>query len=270
MYNIAQKSHDQKVLHKIYFYIFSALTRNRISPSHASQWNLPWPWLEPDPVHSPLLLSCLSYDKSFFLSYACLFCHMLVIFFCHILACHTNTYQVSYLWSICHILVISLSYPNLKKTYLVYTNQYQTSKRYANPQKDVQSIFLVYVFWFRIAYTCHMPCISLSQHFSVPLNAAANEIQPVIELQFDFCITWHSVNQAQQDLFATCAPEGSFARSQTQTRRRGLRHLGLRRRWGRRRGATCSYIGGFLGVLARARGLYAFTPLTPVMPINSL
>ena len=38
----------------------------------------------------------------------------------------------------------------------------------------------------------------------------ANEIQPEIALQFEFCIPWHSVHQAQQDLFATAAPADSF------------------------------------------------------------
>ena len=46
----------------------------------------------------------------------------------------------------------------LKKIYLMYTNQYQTSKRYAKPQKDVQSIYQVY-------RSCH-------NFFSVSRNAA--------------------------------------------------------------------------------------------------
>ena len=145
----------------------------------------------------------------------------------------------------CHILVISLSKPNLKKD---TPGIYQISKRYAKPQKDKLGICPVYLFWFAgIACSCHMPCISLSKLFPVLLNAAANEIQPVIGLLFDFCIPLHSVYPAQQDLFATCAPTGSFARFWGGRRRRRRRlpdvllcwvrqHGGRLRRGRRRRG----------------------------------
>ena len=73
--------------------------------------------VEPSPVHkSPLFVICLSY------------------------ACDANTSFISLvvLSYPCHIPVII----NLKKKiYLVCTNQYQTSKRYAKPQKDVLGIY---------------------------------------------------------------------------------------------------------------------------------
>ena len=55
----------------------------------------------------------------------------------------------------------------------------------------------------------------------------ANEIQPVIELQFNICIPLHSVQQAQHDLFATSVPAPSFS-SLLQGRRRGGRRAGGR------------------------------------------
>ena len=54
-----------------------------------------------------------------------------------------------------------------------------------------------------LAYPCH-------NLFLFRRMRPAHEIQPIIELWFDFCILQHSVLQAQQDLFATAARADSF------------------------------------------------------------
>ena len=98
-----------------------------------------------------------------------------------------------------------------------------------------------------LAYPCH-------NLFRFRRMRPANEIQPVIELQFDFCIPLHSVHQAQQDLFASCAPAGFFARCLRRCRRR---RGGRRRRQQRRRrrppvqGATEDRCDEVLGILAQ-------------------
>ena len=59
-----------------------------------------------------------------------------------------------------------------------------------------------------LAYHCH-------NFFLFSGMRPANKIQQGIELLFDFCIPQHSVHQVQQNLFATCAPTGSFGRDAT-------------------------------------------------------
>ena len=84
----------------------------------------------------------------------------------------------------------------------------------------------------------------------------AKEIQLGIESRFDFCIQLprHSFHQAQQDLFASGAPSGSFARGIRQgCLFSGLRHLSLLRRWGHRRGGRRR--GGRKRWIRRRRGL---------------
>ena len=117
----------------------------------------------------------------------------------------------------CHILVITKlekdildkyqSVPNLKEIC-------QTSIRYTRYIPNAS--FLAGNRMFQ-SYALHIPV-------PVPLNAAANEIQPVIELWFDFCIPLHSVHQAQagqHDLFATGSPVGSFSHLRLGRRRGG-------------------------------------------------
>ena len=81
---------------------------------------------------------------------------------------------------------------NLKKIYLVYTKC-----NFSGSELNVPVICLAYPYHNLFLYCRMQP---------------ANKIQPVIELQFDFCIPVLRVHPAQQDLFATGAPAGSFAR----------------------------------------------------------
>ena len=61
-----------------------------------------------------------------------------------------------------------------------------------------------------LSYALHIPDDSRHNLFLFRRMGPANEIHPVMELQFDFCIPTHSVHPAQQDLFATGAPAGRF------------------------------------------------------------
>ena len=70
---------------------------------------------------------------------------------------------------------------------------------------------------------------------------ASNEIQPVNELQFDLCISLHSVHQAQHDLFAIGVPAASFAPLRRGRRCGDRRRQRPRRRRGQRRIAVTKF-----------------------------
>ena len=165
-------------------------------------------------------------------------------------AFHTNTFFISLvvLSYPCSILVTRLT-TKLNKIYLVYTNHEsvpnlkkicKTSKRCTRYIECVS--FLVRNCLF-LSYASHIagPVIT----FSCSAECSAKKIQLVIELQFNFRIPQHSIHQAQQDLFATRAPAGSFARLWLGRPRscfrprsvllRGGRRCRGRQRWGRRR-----------------------------------
>ena len=154
-------------------------------------WNLNiW---KPDPVHkSPFFVICFSY------------------------ACRTNIFFISLvvLSYPCHILVTTKLRKDIPG---IYTNQYQTSKKYA--QNHLNFFFLVYTKCIFSGSELHVPVVCLAypchNFFQFPGFGPGmqptNEIQQVIDLQFDFWIPLHRVHHAQQDLFATGAPVGSFA-----------------------------------------------------------
>ena len=174
---------------------------------------------------------------------------------------HVIQTPFSYLLSICQILVISLSYPNKKKTSSWHTWYIPISAKTRKDMPKLKKMCEVYTECIFSGSKLHLPVISLAYPchncFLFRGMRSTNEIQPVIESLFDFCIPWHSIHQAQQDLFANGAPAGSFARHRRGRRRRGLRHRGvlLRRTCAGAACAGAADVGGFLGVLASARGL---------------
>ena len=142
-------------------------------------------------------------------------------------SCHMPVIRIpfSYLWLFCHILIISVSQPNLEKIYVTWYIPISTK-----PQKHMPN--LVYTKRIFSGLELHVPviCLAYPCHnlFLFRILRPANEFQQVIELLFDFCILLHGVHQAQQDLIATGAPAGSSASGLPRTQDKTFRNICLK------------------------------------------
>ena len=182
-----------------------------------------------------------------------------------------------------------------EKIYLVYTNQYQTSKRYANHQKDVLGIYQVYLFWFEIAYSCHMPCLSLSCLYPFPRNAVIkrNSAGNWIAVRLLHTMA-QRLSSTTRFICHRCSSTGGLlcqplaglwlghlrpASAGAASSSSGAAGAGAACAGAAGAGAGSSVgsagrgsagVWGFLGVLDSARALGAVTPLAPAMPSTLL